>query len=66
MPMLVPQLWEEITRIRLERPYIQRVEVLALSRHILKVRLYITDNLFVQLYRNDGCLLQAEVRDCVF
>ncbi len=35
------------------RTYIIRLEVLEHSRHLLKARLYIAPDLFVQVYRND-------------
>jgi hypothetical protein len=35
------------------RGYFQRLALLACSAHLLKARLYITDVLFVQVYRND-------------
>ena len=43
-------------QIRIEvsrRAYIIRVEILEQTRSILKARLYLTENLFVQIYRND-------------
>ncbi len=35
------------------RAYIQRVQILDHSQNLLKVRLYISDELFVQVYRNE-------------
>lgn len=35
------------------RPYFVRLEVIELTQSLLKARLYILPNLFVQVYRND-------------
>ena len=46
---LVDDLQQEISH----RPYILQLEVLDQTPHLLKVRLHIAPELFVQIYRND-------------
>lgn len=36
-----------------QRVYIRRVEVLAQTEHVLKARLVVSPDLFIQVYRND-------------
>ncbi len=49
----VQSLLAELDRVAITRRYIASVEILDLGRMMLKVRLYIDRELFVQVYRND-------------
>ncbi len=51
--MNVPQTLLALHQESKRRTYIIRLEVLEHSRHLLKARLYIAPDLFVQVYRND-------------
>ena len=46
---LLPALHSEHTH----RAYIQRVQILDRSQNLLKARLYISEELFIQIYRNE-------------
>lgn len=49
----VSSLLAELDRVIKSRSYIARVEILDLGRMMLKARLYLDQELFVQVYRND-------------
>jgi hypothetical protein len=51
--MNVVQLLAALHREAQDRAYIRRVELLDQSRSLLKARLYLSPELFVQIYRND-------------
>jgi hypothetical protein len=51
--MNVRELLDELQRVISERAYFIRLDFLDQSERILKARLYISPNLFVQVYRND-------------
>ncbi|MFQ5407218.1 MAG: hypothetical protein ACE5FI_02200 [Anaerolineales bacterium] len=51
--MTVDQLLAALHRERARRAYIQRLNILDHSLNLLRARLYISDELFVQVYRND-------------
>lgn len=52
MSMTVKQLLDDIHNEHARRAYIQRVRILDHSQNLLKARLYISEELFVQVYRN--------------
>ncbi len=49
----VPQLLAALRQAAQTRAYITRLDLLAVGRVILKARLYLKPELFVQVYRND-------------
>jgi hypothetical protein len=49
----VSSLLAELNRVIESRSYIARIEILDLGKAMLKVRLYLDQELFVQVYRND-------------
>jgi len=49
----VARLLSELPREAAARAYMARIDILDQSRTVLKVRLYISADLFVQVYRND-------------
>lgn len=51
--MNITQLLADLHRQTQVRGYIRRLEILARSASVLKARLYISSDLFVQVYRND-------------
>lgn len=51
--MNVAGLCEELRREAKRRAYYDRLEVLEHTTTLLKARLYVSSNLFVQIYRND-------------
>ncbi len=51
--MTVKQLLAALHREHTRRAYIQRVQILDHSQNLLKARLYISEELFVQVYRNN-------------
>lgn len=51
--MTVSALLRDVYDALRERTYFTRLELLEQSTNILKLRLYITSTLFVQIYRND-------------
>jgi hypothetical protein len=49
----VPQLLAALHQAAQTRAYITRLDLLTVGRAILKARLYLKPDLFVQIYRND-------------
>jgi hypothetical protein len=49
----VGSLLAELDRVSKSRGYIARIEILDLGKAMLKARLYLDQELFVQVYRND-------------
>ena len=49
----VPQLLAALHQAAQTRAYVTRLDLLAVGRAILKARLYLKPDLFVQVYRND-------------
>lgn len=51
--MKAPALLIELRREASDRTYVERLDILEQTQSLVKARLYITSDLFLQVYRND-------------